>query len=129
MHSGDVHFGTRRTPVARLRIPHSGRGPVAAILWLVMNTTSKHPALAFAAGLTLVAASFGMLGAGAYATVAGAGGSFVELGAHGGYQTDRYALATDTTNWRSTVPRVGRRGAAEGRVAEPQADLRRRCPA
>ena len=66
-----------------------------------MNTTSKHPALAYAAGLTLVAASFGMLGAGAYAAVAGTGGSFVELGAHGGYQSDRYALATDTTDWRA----------------------------
>src|SRR4051794_9658659 len=66
-----------------------------------MKLTSKHPLLGLAAGLTLMAGSVGMLGAGAYVAVAAAGGSYVELGGHGGYRTNRYALATDTTNWQT----------------------------
>src|SRR5919206_5027926 len=53
-------------------------------------------------GVTLVACSLALIGGGAFAAVAAAGGTYVDLGAHGRYAGDRYALATDSTDWRTT---------------------------
>lgn len=53
-------------------------------------------------GLALVVGSVGTICAGAYAAMASSGGTYVDLGAHGSYRTDRYGLATDSTNWRTT---------------------------
>ena len=57
----------------------------------------------FLVGITLVVAAVGIIGAGAFAAVARANGSYVDLGARGDYRTDRYGLATETTNWRTTL--------------------------
>jgi hypothetical protein len=53
--------------------------------------------------VALVASSVALIGGGVFAAFAGSGGTYVELGAHGSYATDRYALATDSTNWRTTL--------------------------
>jgi hypothetical protein len=50
-------------------------------------------------GAALLAGAVAMIGAGAYAALAG--GTYVGLGAHGRYGTSRYALITDSTNWRT----------------------------
>jgi hypothetical protein len=63
--------------------------------------TARHPRPSLA-GLALVACSLALIGAGALAAVAASGGTYVDLGAHSSYATDRYALATDSTNWRTT---------------------------
>jgi hypothetical protein len=44
-----------------------------------------------------------LLGAGAYAAWVRSSGTYVDLGANGTYQTDRYALVTDDTNWSTTL--------------------------
>ena len=54
-------------------------------------------------GLALVLVAVAATGAGAYAAVAAAGGTYLDLGGHGTYRTDRYALATDATNWRTEL--------------------------
>jgi hypothetical protein len=56
-----------------------------------------------AAAVVLVTCSLALIGVGAFAAVAGSGGTYVDLGAHGTYATDRYGLATESTNWRSTL--------------------------
>jgi hypothetical protein len=53
-------------------------------------------------GLALLVGAVAMIGAGAFAVVAGSDGTYVDLGGHGSYRTDRYGLATDRTNWRSS---------------------------
>ena len=55
------------------------------------------------AGLVLVSGSVGLIAAGAFAVFASAGTTYVGLGAHGTYESDRYALATDGTDWRTQV--------------------------
>jgi hypothetical protein len=54
-------------------------------------------------GLVLLVSSLGVIGAGAFAAVAGSSGTYVDLGAHGSYRTDRYVLATTGTNWRTQL--------------------------
>lgn len=51
-------------------------------------------------GLILVVGAIASLGAGALTAVASADGTYVDLGAHDIYSTERYGLATDRTNWR-----------------------------
>jgi hypothetical protein len=53
------------------------------------------------AGLVLVLGSVAMIAAGAFAEAVSSGGTYLDLGAHGTYRTDRYALTTDSTNWRT----------------------------
>lgn len=53
------------------------------------------------AGTVLIVGAVGMICAGAFAAIAGSGGTYVDLGAHGSYSTDRYGLATNSTNWRT----------------------------
>jgi hypothetical protein len=67
------------------------------------------------AGLTLVACAAALIGAGAFATYAGTQGTYVGLGAHGSYATGRYGLATESTNWRTTL--LGWAGSVRLRVA------------
>jgi hypothetical protein len=55
------------------------------------------------AGLVLVSGSVGLIAAGAFAVLASAGTTYVGLGAHGTYESDRYALATDGADWRTQV--------------------------
>jgi hypothetical protein len=55
------------------------------------------------AGAVLVACSVGLIGAGALATWARCSGTYVELGGHGSYLTEQYALTTDSTDWRATL--------------------------
>lgn len=55
------------------------------------------------AGVALVACSVALIVGGALAAFVASGGTYVDLGGHGSYATDRYALATDSTNWRTTV--------------------------
>jgi hypothetical protein len=66
-------------------------------------------------GPLLLIGSFGLICAGAFAAVAGSGATYVELGGHGAYRTDRYGLATDNTNWRTEW--FGWAGAVRLRVA------------
>jgi hypothetical protein len=51
--------------------------------------------------VVLIVSSIGMIFAGAFAAVVASGGTYVDLGAHGSYRTDRHGLATDSTNWRT----------------------------
>jgi hypothetical protein len=51
-------------------------------------------------GLVLISCSVGMLCVGALAAIAGSQETYVELGGHGTYRTDRYGLTTMSTNWR-----------------------------
>ena len=61
-----------------------------------MHTNTRH--LRLVAALALVGASLVLLGGGAFAAVARSGRTYVDLGAHGSYATDRYAVATESTN-------------------------------
>jgi hypothetical protein len=54
-------------------------------------------------GLVVGVGSVGMTCAGAVAAVARSSGTYVDLGAHDSYRTDRYALATESTNWRTQL--------------------------
>jgi hypothetical protein len=54
------------------------------------------------AGLALAACSVALIGGGVLAAVAASGGTYVGLGGHGSYASDRYGLATESTNWRTT---------------------------
>lgn len=56
----------------------------------------------FAVGLVLVVGSVGMISAGALAARARSGSTYIDLGGHGSYRTDRYGLGTASTNWRTT---------------------------
>jgi hypothetical protein len=66
-------------------------------------------------GLVLLVSSVGVICAGAFAAVAGSGGKYVDLGAHGSYRTDRYVLATTSTNWRTQL--LGWAGSVRLKVA------------
>jgi hypothetical protein len=55
------------------------------------------------ASFALVVGAVGLLGAGASAAIVSSNGDYVDLGAHGDYRTDGYALATDATDWRDTL--------------------------
>lgn len=68
-----------------------------------MRTTTNRRVARLVGGLLLVACSLGLTGAGAFAAWARSGGTYLDLGAHGSYQTDRHGLATDSTNWRTTL--------------------------
>jgi hypothetical protein len=54
-------------------------------------------------GLLLLVSSLALICAGAFAALAGSGGTYVDLGAHGSYSTHRYVLATTSTNWRTQL--------------------------
>lgn len=71
------------------------------------------------AGLALAACSLGLVCAGAFAAWARAEGTYIDLGAHGTYSTHQYALATDSTDWRTTL--LGWAGSVRLEVA-PEAD-------
>jgi hypothetical protein len=66
-------------------------------------------------GLLLVVGSIALICAGAFAAVARTGGTYVDLGAHGSYRTDKYGLASESTNWRSQL--FGWAGSVRLRVA------------
>jgi hypothetical protein len=51
------------------------------------------------AGVILVGGAAGLIGAEAFAVSVSAGKTYLELGAHGRYASDRYGLATDGTDW------------------------------
>jgi hypothetical protein len=55
------------------------------------------------AGLLLVVGSVGMICAGAFAAMASSRRTYVGLGAYGSYRSDRYGLATNSTNWRTQL--------------------------
>jgi hypothetical protein len=57
----------------------------------------------YTAGLALVVSSVGMICAGALAAITSSDGTYVHLGAHGSYRTDQYGLASNSTNWRTTL--------------------------
>jgi hypothetical protein len=59
-------------------------------------------ALGLLTGVILLVVSAGTIGAGAFAAVVSSAGTYIDLGAVGTYTTDRYGLATDSTNWRTT---------------------------
>jgi hypothetical protein len=65
-----------------------------------MATIRRHPA-GVLAGVVLVVGAVGMICAGVFAVIAGTGGTYLDLGAHGSYRSDRYGLATKSTNWRT----------------------------
>jgi hypothetical protein len=67
------------------------------------------------AGLVLLVSSVGVICAGAFAAVASSDGTYVDLGAHGSYRTDRYVLATTSTNWRTEL--LGWAGSVRLKVA------------
>ncbi len=52
-------------------------------------------------GVVLVVGSAGAIVAGGLMAFVSVGKTYVELGAHGSYRTDRLGLATDSTNWRT----------------------------
>jgi hypothetical protein len=51
-------------------------------------------------GLVLISCSVGMICVGALAAIAGSERTYVDLGGHGTYRTDRYGLTSESTNWR-----------------------------
>ena len=53
-------------------------------------------------GVIVIVGSVGLIGAGVFAVTTRFGGTYVDLGAHGSYGTNRYALATDA-NWRKEL--------------------------
>lgn len=64
---------------------------------------SRRRVVGLVLGLVLVVGSVGLISAGVLAAVAGSGGTYISLGAHGNYRSDRYGLATDSTNWRTEL--------------------------
>jgi hypothetical protein len=50
------------------------------------------------AGLVLIVGAVGTICAGAFAAIASSGGTYVDLGAHGSYRTDRYGVVTSSTD-------------------------------
>lgn len=79
-----------------------------------MASASKWPPRRVA-GVAAVVGSVVLICAGAFAAIAGSGGTYVGLGAHGSYRTDRYGLATTSTNWRTEL--FGWAGSVRLRVA------------
>jgi hypothetical protein len=67
------------------------------------------------ASVALLLGAIGLLGAGASAAIVRSNGDFVDLGAHGTYRTNGYALATGGTDWRDTL--LGFAGSVRVRVA------------
>lgn len=55
------------------------------------------------AGVVLALCSLAVIGAGAFAAFARSERTYVDLGAHGHYRTNRYVLTTDGTNWHSQL--------------------------
>jgi hypothetical protein len=53
------------------------------------------------AGAALVTSSLALVAVGAFA--ASSNSTYIDLGAHGSYATDHYGLATNSTNWRTTL--------------------------
>ena len=83
-----------------------------------MSSLNQQPARRMTillAGVVVVVGALGIIGAGIFAAVASSGGTYVDLGAHGNYRTDRYVLATDRTNWRSQL--LGWAGSVRLKVA------------
>jgi hypothetical protein len=77
---------------------------------LVLNPTAARPRswpsrrlTGLLIGLVLLVSSLGVISAGAFAAVARSGGTYLDLGAHGSYHTDRYVLATTSTNWQTQL--------------------------
>ena len=67
------------------------------------------------AGVTLAGCSVALISGGAFAAFAATDHAYVGLGGHGSYVTDRYGLATDSTNWRTTF--LGWAGSVRVKVA------------
>ena len=67
------------------------------------------------AGLAFIACSIGLICAGAFAAWVRSDGTYIDLGAHGNYSTHQYALATDSTDWRTTL--FGWAGSVQLKVA------------
>jgi hypothetical protein len=63
--------------------------------------TNRRRVTRFVAGATVVACSLALIGGGAFAAVVASGQTYLDLGAHGSYATGRYALASESTNWRT----------------------------
>jgi hypothetical protein len=95
----------------RLRLSRSRAKPAVAMLWRMLSAHVPTAGLArtrpqryvagLLAGLLLVSGSAGLIGAEAFAVSVSAGKTYAELGAHGRYESDRYGLATDGTDWRT----------------------------
>jgi hypothetical protein len=54
-------------------------------------------------GLAVALTSVALICAGAFAAIVRSDGRYVDLGAHGTYSTDRYALASERTNWQAQM--------------------------
>lgn len=67
---------------------------------ITTNRTQRRRRARRLTGLVLAVAALGVVCAGVVAAVARSGGTYVDLGAHGTYSTDRYVLATSGTDWR-----------------------------
>src|SRR5262245_42045782 len=78
----------------------------------------KWPARRWAGVVTgplLVVGAVGLICVGVLAAIDSAGGTYIGVGARGSYRTDRYALATNSTNWRTQW--LGWAGAVRLKVA------------
>ena len=95
--------------------PHATTPPTAA----TRRTRSPRRAAGLVTGLALAVCSLGLVCAGAFAGWARAEGTYIDLGAHGTYSTHEYALATDSTDWRTTL--LGWAGSVRLEVA-PEGD-------
>jgi hypothetical protein len=63
------------------------------------RTPPQRHVVGLLAGVILVGGAVGLIGAEAVAVSVSAGKTYLELGAHGRYPSDRYGLATDGTDW------------------------------
>jgi hypothetical protein len=54
-------------------------------------------------GLAVALTSVALICVGAFAAIARSNGKYVDLGANGTYSTDRYALASERTNWQAQM--------------------------
>ena len=95
--------------------PHATTPPTTA----TRRTRSPRRAAGLVTGLALAVCSLGLVCAGAFAGWARAEGAYIDLGAHGTYRTHEYALATDSTDWRTTL--LGWAGSVRLEVA-PEGD-------
>lgn len=67
------------------------------------RTRTRRRMVRSVAWLALAACSLGLLCVGVFAAWVRSEGTYISLGAHGDYSTDRYALSTTSTDWRTTL--------------------------
>jgi hypothetical protein len=78
---------------------------------------SRRQVAGLVAGVVLLTGSLAVICGGVYAAIARSDGTYVDLGGHGSYRTNRYALATDSTNWQAQF--LGWAGSVRLEVASP----------